>query len=326
MSARIRIGISSCLLGQKVRYDGGHKHNEYITETLGRIFEFVPFCPEVAIGMGVPRPPIRLVKTGGAVQARGVDDPARDVTARLMAYAKTVAPKLRGVSGYILKSRSPSCGLERVAVHNARGRPVDRASGIYAGRLLALLPALPFEDEERLRDPRLRKNFIERVFIYHRWQQFMAGRITPRRLAEFHAQHEQAVPESETKVRRALARLAAGDGRGSMRETGARYLRLFMQAQKEPARRPPHRRSAAKWSVYILRCGDGSFYTGVATDVRARVAKHNQGKGAKYTRGRRPVQLVYREPAGSRGAALKREYAVKRLTRAAKQRLVARRR
>lgn len=328
MSARIRIGISSCLLGQKVRYDGGHKHNEYITETLGRIFEFVPFCPEVAIGMGVPRPPIRLVKTGGGVQARGVDDPSRDVTARLMAYAETVAPKLRGVSGYILKSRSPSCGLERVAVHDPRGRPVGLASGVYAGRLLALLPALPFEDEERLMDPRLRKNFIERVFVYHRWQQFMAGRITPQRLAEFHACHEHAVPASNAKARRALARLAAGAGREPLRETGARYLRLFLQSLKTPARRTPRvrRRSAAEWSVYILRCGDGSFYTGVATDVRARVAKHNQGKGAKYTRSRRPVRLVYREPAGSRGAALRREHAVKRLTRAAKRRLIARRR
>lgn len=326
MSARIRIGISSCLVGQEVRYDGGHKHDEYITETLGKIFEFVPFCPEVAIGMGVPRPPIRLVKTGGEVQARGVDDPSRDVTARLMTYAETVAPKLRGVSGYILKSRSPSCGLERVAVHNPRGRPVERASGVYAGRLLALLPAMPFEDEERLKNSRLRKNFIERVFTYHRWQQFMGGRITRRRLAEFHAHHVHAVPARNAKARRALARLAAGGSRGSMHETGARYLRLFMQAQKEPARRSLRGRSAAEWSVYILRCGDGSFYTGVATDVRARVAKHNQGKGAKYTRGRRPVRLVYREPAGSRGAALKREYAVKQLTRAAKHRLIARRR
>jgi len=326
VSARIRIGISSCLLGQAVRYDGGHKYNEYITETLGRIFEFVAFCPEVAIGMGVPRPPIQLVKVGHAARAQGVKDAALDVTDKLEAYADKVAPQLKSVSGYILKSRSPSCGLEHVAVHSPRGRPVDRTSGVYAGRLLALLPALPFEDEERLKNPRLRNNFIERVFTYHRWQQFMAGRITRRRLAEFHAHHVHAVPARNAKVRRALVRLAAGGGRGSIREIGARYLRLFMQAQTETAKHPPRRRSATEWSVYILRCGDGSFYTGVATDVRARVAKHNRGKGAKYTRGRRPVQLVYREPAGSRGAALKREYAVKQLTRAAKHRLIARQR
>lgn len=169
---RIRIAISSCLLGQRVRYDGAHKHNAYITDTLGQFFEFVAFCPEVAIGLDVPRPPIRLVVAGKhGVRARGVKEASLDVTDKLATYAKTVAPKLADVSGYILKKDSPSCGMERVKLYSAKGKPIGSASGIYAGTLIELLPELPFEEEDRLMDPRTRENFIERVFAYHRWQQ-----------------------------------------------------------------------------------------------------------------------------------------------------------
>ena len=173
---RIRIAISSCLLGQRVRYDGGHKHNGYITETLGQFFEFVPFCPEVAIGLGVPRPPIRLVVGKHGIRACGVKDASLDVTDRLIAYAETVVPMLAAVSGYILKKDSPSCGIRGVKIYDAQENPSGNASGIYAGRLLAQLPELPFEEDDRLLDPRLCESFIQRVFAYHRWQQ-RNGRI-----------------------------------------------------------------------------------------------------------------------------------------------------
>lgn len=172
---RIRIAISSCLLGQRVRYDGGHKYNDYIIETLGQFFEFVPFCPEVAIGLSIPRPPIRLVAVGRhGRRARGVKDESLDVTDQLVAYAETVVPKLADVSGYILKKDSPSCGMKGVEVYSAKGKPIDSASGIYAGTLMAQLPELPFEEEDRLMEPHTRENFIERVFVYHRWQQLNA--------------------------------------------------------------------------------------------------------------------------------------------------------
>lgn len=172
---RIRVAISSCLLGQPVRYDGAHKHNSYITETLGQFFEFVPFCPEVAIGLGVPRPPIRLVAVGRhGLRARGIKDASLDVTDQLAAYAETVAAKLANVSGYILKKDSPSCGMEGVKVYSARGKPSGSASGLYAAALMAQLPELPCEEEDRLMDPCLCESFIERVLAYHRWQQLNA--------------------------------------------------------------------------------------------------------------------------------------------------------
>lgn len=240
MSAPIRIGISGCLLGQEVRYDGGHKHNGYITDTLGRFFEFVPFCPEVAIGMGVPRAPIRLVKTAGAVRARGVRDAALDFTDPLTAYAERVAPKLGQLSGYILKKGSPSCGMERVKRVTPKGTPAGTGAGVYAARLMALRPELPFEEEGRLMDPVLRENFIERVFVYHRWQQLSARRLTAKGLVEFHTRHKFLVLAHDEKTYRALGRLVAAAGRDSIVELGARYIELLMQALRKPATRTRH--------------------------------------------------------------------------------------
>jgi uncharacterized protein YbgA (DUF1722 family)/uncharacterized protein YbbK (DUF523 family) len=240
MSARIRIGISGCLIGQEVRYDGGHRHNEYITRTLGEHFEFVPFCPEVAIGLGVPRPPIHLVKAGHDVRARGVQDPTLDVTDRLVAYADRVAPRLHALSGYILKKNSPSCGMERVKLYSPKGMPAGTTPGVYAGRLQALLPGLPFEEEGRLMDPVLRENFIERVFVYHRWQQLRSRRLTSGALVEFHGRHKFIVLAHDEKLYRALGRLVAGAGRAAPRALGEDYIRLLMQGLKKPATRARH--------------------------------------------------------------------------------------
>ena len=240
MTVRIRIGISSCLLGQEVRYDGGHKHNGYITESLGRFFEFVPFCPEVAIGLGVPRPPIRLVKGVDGTRARGIKDPTLDVTDRLAEYAAKVAPKLHDVSGYILKKGSPSCGMERVKIYGRQGMSVTTGAGLYAGALMARLPELPFEEEGRLMDPVLRENFFERVFVYQRWQQLVGQRLTARRLVEFHTRHKFIVLAHDEKRYRDLGRLVATAGSRGIAVVGQRYITLLMQALKKPATRTRH--------------------------------------------------------------------------------------
>jgi uncharacterized protein YbgA (DUF1722 family)/uncharacterized protein YbbK (DUF523 family) len=240
MSARIRIGISSCLLGQKVRYDGGHKHNGYITESLGQFFDFVPYCPEVAIGLGIPRPPIRLVKGVHGPRARGVKNAELDVTDKLVAYANKVAPTLHDLSGYILKQGSPSCGMERVNVYGPHGRSVATGPGLYAGTLMAQRPELPFEEDGRLMDPVRRENFVERVFVYHRWQQLTSPRLTAKALVEFHARHKFIVLAHDEKRYRELGRLVAVAGRRGMAELGRIYIQLLMQALKKPATRTRH--------------------------------------------------------------------------------------
>lgn len=183
----VRVGISSCLLGEAVRFDGGHKKDRYITETLGRYFDFVPICPEVAIGLGIPRESIRLVKQGGDIKAAGVRNTALDVTSALEQFGHETASGLTYLSGYLLKRGSPSCGMERVKVYSQDARPSGNSRGVYARVLMECQPLLPVEEEGRLADPVLRENFIERVFIYNRWQSLVAGGLTPAALVDFQA-------------------------------------------------------------------------------------------------------------------------------------------
>ncbi|MEJ2344457.1 MAG: DUF523 and DUF1722 domain-containing protein [Gammaproteobacteria bacterium] len=236
-----RVGVSSCLLGQQVRYDGGHKHNGYVTQTLGRYFELVPFCPEMAIGLGVPRPPIRLVAgPGDAVRALRVDDPAFEVTGPLAEYARRVADDNPDLSGYILKKGSPSCGMERVKVYTEAGMPARGGVGIYAQTLMAALPLLPVEEEGRLMDPVLRENFVERVFVYQRWQRLVAGGLTSARLVDFHTEHKFSILAHDEPGYREMGRLVAQAGQGDLDALAQRYVRLLMGALRQRATRKRH--------------------------------------------------------------------------------------
>ena len=205
----IRIGISSCLLGQEVRYDGGHKRNAYILNSLGDYFEFVPFCPEMAIGLGAPRPPMRLVKREDGVHAVGTQDPTMDNTEALRDYAFEVSGHSGDITGYILKKDSPSCGMERVRVFDKNNVPARTGSGIYAATLMECLPNMPFEEEGRLMDPVLRENFIERVFVYYRWQQMLHEGLTPAALIDFHSRHKFNLLAHDEPAYRRLGQLVA---------------------------------------------------------------------------------------------------------------------
>jgi uncharacterized protein YbbK (DUF523 family)/uncharacterized protein YbgA (DUF1722 family) len=235
----IRLGISSCLLGHKVRYDGTDKRDRLITGTLGKYFDFVPVCPEVAIGLGVPRPPIRLVGSVRSPRAVGVEGPALDVTKKLAAYGRQQARALDDVSGYILKSRSPSCGMAGVEVHARRARR-KRGRGIYAAAFMAAQPLLPVEEEGRLGDARRRDNFLERVFAWRRWQALQARGMTPARLAAFHAAHELTLRAHGDAQFRSLGRLAARAGKRNLRRIAGGYARAFMAALARPATRARH--------------------------------------------------------------------------------------
>lgn len=167
---RIRLGVSSCLLGNRVRYDGSHKCDPLIVEVLSELFDLVPICPEVGIGMGVPRPPIRLQGHPTEPRAVGVDNPELDVTMELRDYTKEIAPQLRGISGYVFKSRSPSCGIGDAQVHDPSGEPYAFGVGIFAQALMSCFPMLPVTDEACLGKRETRADFIDRVFSYQRWQ------------------------------------------------------------------------------------------------------------------------------------------------------------
>ncbi len=247
-SEKIRLGISSCLLGQKVRFDGNHKLDNYLSDTFGRYFEWVPVCPEVAIGLGVPRSPIRLVGSPEAPRAVGVQDDSLDVTDKLAAYGRRQARQLDDLSGYVFKSKSPSCGMERVKIYRRTGPPAKIGRGIYADAFLSHQPWLPAAEEGRLSNPRLRENFIERVFVYRRWQELMAHGLTASRLVEFHTRHKLALMAHDVEAYRALGRRVAQAGRRSLRETGWEYLARLMQAFQRPATPARH----AKVQMHLL--------------------------------------------------------------------------
>src|SRR5262245_25058680 len=174
---RPRVGISACLLGQTVRYDGGHKGDQFLTHVLGRYVEWVPVCPELEVGMGVPREPVRLV--GSANDPRMIAERSHaDWTEKMQAYAKRRVEALARMrlDGFVLKKDSPSCGMERVRVYGMRGVPTRTGRGVFARALTNRIPLLPTEEEGRLSDLRLRENFIERIFAYHRWQRLLEER------------------------------------------------------------------------------------------------------------------------------------------------------
>jgi uncharacterized protein YbbK (DUF523 family)/uncharacterized protein YbgA (DUF1722 family) len=184
----LRIGTSACLLGERVRHDGGDKRNAFITDLLARHVELVALCPEVAIGMGVPREPIQLLERANGVHAIGVQTPALDVTAALRGYGACMSLKLGDISGYIFKSRSPSCGIGDVPVYRqGRRRPMQKGTGLYAREWINRRPLLPVEDEARLLDPGARDNFLERIFFYYRWQVLCASGLSMRSVHDFHA-------------------------------------------------------------------------------------------------------------------------------------------
>jgi len=237
---KIQVGISSCLLGQEVRFDGGHKRDSYITGTLSAYFDFVPFCPEAGAGLGIPRQPIRLVRRGDEIRAVGVKTPELDPTDDLAAFALQTVPQLGDVSGYILKVASPSCGMERVKVYNEKGMPERIGVGIYAGVLMESLPLLPVEEEGRLGDPVLRENFIERVFVYHRWQQLARSGLSAHKLVEFHSDHKYLIKAHSEDIYRQLGRMVAEAGKTELEQLAADYVATLMTTLKRPVKPRQH--------------------------------------------------------------------------------------
>jgi uncharacterized protein YbgA (DUF1722 family)/uncharacterized protein YbbK (DUF523 family) len=234
---KIPVGISSCLLGQAVRYDGGHKLDSYIAGTLAEYFDFKPCCPEVAIGMGTPRPTIQLVKINGEISCLGVKNPDIDVTAQLRDYAHQQKSAHADLCGYILKKDSPSCGMERVKVYT-NGQPQKIGTGIYANEMMRNNPLLPVEEEGRLGDPRLRENFIQRVYVLHRWKQLLAEGLTASRLTRFHARHKLIIMSHDNYVE--LGQLLASVGKTNLEEVANAYISQLMKALKKVASRKNH--------------------------------------------------------------------------------------
>ena len=227
---KIIIGISSCLLGEKVRYDAGHQLDRYITDTLGQYFEWVPVCPEVEYGLSVPREPMRLV---------GDPDSPRLITIRtgidhtegMLKWAEQKLKELEKeeLCGFIFKSRSPSSGIGGVKVYTLSGMPSQRGIGLFGRAFMNKFPVIPVIDDGRLHDPGLRENFIERVFVYKRWQEFIKKGGLIRDLVAFHTEHKLLILSHSPRHFSVLGQLIAKLKQNKPEDLNAEYVNLLME-------------------------------------------------------------------------------------------------
>ena len=228
---KIKLGVSACLLGENVRYDGGHKLDRFLTDTLGQYVDSIPLCPEVESGLPVPRESMHL--EGDPESPRLVTSKTRqDMTDRMVNWAKKRVVELEkeGLCGFVFKSHSPSSGMERVRVYDEKGMPVKKGAGIFAKMFMDHFPLLPVEDEGRLHDPKLRENFVERIFTLKRWREVLARKGGRGNLVGFHTQHKLLMLSHSPKHYQIMGKLIAKAKEIPFKELYQQYQTLLMEA------------------------------------------------------------------------------------------------
>jgi uncharacterized protein YbgA (DUF1722 family)/uncharacterized protein YbbK (DUF523 family) len=239
MTKNIVIGISACLMGENVRYDGSGKKSKFCVEELGQHVSFKAFCPEVAVGLPVPRPTIRQIKKQDLIHVARPDG-SGDVTEALQAYGKKVALLAKDFSGYVFCAKSPTCGMERVKVYNEKGAALAADGiGVFANEIMKANPLLPCEENGRLNDAILRENFVARVFVYHHWQQLVATGLSKHKLMTFHSHYKYMLMSHDVVAYRSLGRLI-GSGELAIDEMAHDYISGLMTALKITATRKKH--------------------------------------------------------------------------------------
>ena len=227
---KITLGISSCLLGNNVRYDGGHKLDHFLVDTLGQYVDWVPVCPEVESGLPVPREAMHLV--GDPEDPRLITIRTKvDHTAQMKRWAKKRTAELEEAElcGFVFKSRSPSSGMRGVKIYTEAGMPNTTGSGIFAHAFMKHFPLLPVEDEGRMHDPGLRENFIERVFVYRRWREYIKEDGSLGGLVAFHTAHKYLIMAHSGKHYTALGKMVAAGKKAQRGKLQADYLEALME-------------------------------------------------------------------------------------------------
>ncbi|PLX92977.1 MAG: DUF1722 domain-containing protein [Desulfuromonas sp.] len=230
---KIRLGVSSCLLGEKVRFDGGHKHDRFLTETLGRYVEFVPVCPEVEMGLPTPREALRLVgseENPRLIFARS----GNDITEQMQDWADKRVKELEKeeLCGFVFKSKSPSSGMERVKLYDKNGSPHTQGVGLFAKTFMTRFPLLPVEEDGRLNDPLLRENFIELIFTLNRWRKALARDQSREALIDFHMRHKLLLLAHSPDIYRQLGKLVASGKGVTTEQLYTNYLALMIKGMR----------------------------------------------------------------------------------------------
>lgn len=250
----VRVGISACLLGHRVRYDGGHKLSVLCSDRLAPYIQFVPLCPEEAIGLGTPRPPIHLVGNPSAPRVVGVADPTQDVTAALHGFGQRTAAAHVDLCGYILMPKSPSCGLQSVKVTNADNELVaTNGTGAFAAALMRARPGLPMAEEARLADPVLLENFISRVYAYAHWLRVQREGLSRQSLVAFHQRYKYQLMATDRQQYQQLGRAVAQSSSMPLQDFARDYIKLLMRALQQPATRGTHTNVLQHLAGYLKR-------------------------------------------------------------------------
>ncbi|QYJ84934.1 DUF523 and DUF1722 domain-containing protein [Shewanella mesophila] len=252
MNKKLKIGISACVMGEHVRYDRGHKKSNFCVDQLSDFAEFKPVCPEMAIGLPVPRPTIRQIIRDNIITVSRPDGTG-DVTAKLKDFGEQAAKKYGELSGFVFCAKSPSCGMERVKVYHHHGKGSESTGiGVFAEQVMKGNPLLPCEENGRLNDPVIRENFITRIFTYQKWLDLTAAGITKHKLITFHSTHKYLVMSHHIESYRALGKLLA---RADMplEEMAEQYISGLMEALKNKASRRSHTNTLQHLQGYFKR-------------------------------------------------------------------------
>lgn len=269
---KIQVGISSCLLGNKVRFDGGHKQSKYCVQILSQYFNFHMLCPEMAIGLGTPRKAIRLIRDEDRIRVVASDG-SFDVTDKLEQYCAQTSPSLSHLSGYIFCAKSPSCGMERVTLYQKNSNQGNREGvGVFAAQIMADHPLMPVEEDGRLNDPLLRENFITRVLAYHQWLCLEKEGITKGALMRFHARHKYLLMAHHPALYYTLGPLIA-DMSKPLVEVSEQYIKGFMEVLSHLPNRKGHTNTLQHLQGYFKR----NLSSAERVDLANQIDKYRQG-------------------------------------------------
>ncbi|MEH6357838.1 MAG: DUF523 and DUF1722 domain-containing protein [Pseudomonadales bacterium] len=264
----INVGISACLTGQEVRYNGGHCNSKLCMDTLKNHFAFKPFCPEVVAGFGTPRPTLRLTGNPEDPILRYSGDAQSDLTGQFVEAVSPHLPGFDGLDGYILMKNSPSCGMERIKVYQENGYAHEkRSSGLFTQMLKERYPLLPVEEEGRLNDDHLRENFILRVYTHHNFRAEVLAAPSYKKLIAFHSEHKYLVMAHSQQAYKATGRLLANLQNRSLEQVTAEYFELLMGALAKPAPRKGHTSVLQHMLGYLKKSVDGSARQKIAETI-----------------------------------------------------------
>ncbi|MFY8299753.1 YbgA family protein [Pseudoalteromonas sp. SS15] len=254
-SSPIKIGISACLTGDQVRFDKSHKKSDFCMNQLGKHVEYEKFCPEVAVGLPIPRPTIRQIKYDDVI-AVSRPDGSMDVTEKMTEFGQKVASRIDHLSGFVFMKGSPSCGMERVKVYYEHGKGCEHNGvGLFAKQILDAHPNLPCEENGRLNDAVLRENFVMRVYTYKKWQELLASGLTKHKLIEFHSQNKYLVMSHNLEMYRKIGNML-GQSKAPLEELSEQYISMLMSALKKPASRRNHTNTLQHLQGYFKKVLD----------------------------------------------------------------------